>query len=500
MVGFADVAKSPTKAPSPMREMSLRNVGKAARSAKASAKLKAGAADFGQELVGNASFNAGGASAAVPRGESKVEVAMGLEKTERKTRVARERRISRKARNRLLGIAFGLLIADAILASVFALLSPADPRLAEVFASRRQTRTIYMQGVVAVVDAVVSLAVCIHVIQGILSASLDNFLEAAATKLLQSIFFSLLQTGYPTLLRLAITSAILLMRVAAASLIFRAAFLSGVLTARPSREMPKLIISLLEMGAPVMPPGTHARLKQAQMYALERPLTIELIERLIRWLVPVRERAAAVGMGRRQVLVIAAFLLMMTAYAAFYEYWTILGDQDEFFVEGQRQQITEDSFAYLSSAAYAVGQSTRNVKEARPFLPTNVTTSLHRVVVVVLSGLRYDAFSQSGQGDAASLARFHVSLGGSSVLCKMTAELPSLSVPNWIAMCDQCRRRHCVAAAAEPATQPPSLPPSHRAHTLSLSHTHTLSLTHSHSLSLTPSLSLSCTHARTCTG
>ena len=155
----------------------------------------------------------------------------------------------------------------------------------------------------------------------------------------------LCQTGYPTLLRLALVAIILLLRVACAALIFRAAFLSGVLTAQPSRELPRLIVSLLEMGAPVAAPGTQAKLQRAQLYALERPLNVELIERLIRWLVPVRERAAAVGMGRRQVLVIAAFLLLMTSYAAFYEYWSILGDQDEFFVEGQRDAIVAESFS-----------------------------------------------------------------------------------------------------------------------------------------------------------
>ena len=77
-------------------------------------------------------------------------------------------------------------------------------------------------------------------------------------------------------------------------------------------------------------------MREAQLYALERPLTIELVERLIRWLVPLKERAAAVGIGRRQVLVIAAFLWLMTAYAAFHEYWSVQGDQDEFF-EGQRE-------------------------------------------------------------------------------------------------------------------------------------------------------------------
>ena len=293
-------------------------------------KKNVGSADFG---VDSASFTGGTGGAGKQTG-TRVQVDMGLAEAQRQTKQAEanERRISRKARNRLLGIAFVLLIADALFASAFALLSPADARLADVFASRRQARTVIMQAVVAAVDAVVSVSLCIHVVQGILSASLDAFLEAAAAKLLQSIFFSLLQTGYPTLLRLALVALILLLRVSAAALIFRAAFLSGVLTARPSRQLPRLIVSLLEMGAPVSVPGTHARLHRAQLYALERPLTIELIERLIRWLVPVRERAAAVGMGRRQILLIAAFLLLMTAYAAFAEYWSILGDQDEFFV------------------------------------------------------------------------------------------------------------------------------------------------------------------------
>ena len=377
----------------------------------------------------NASFNANSRG-----GGSKVEVDMGLETKVKDGRPAEERRISRAARNRLLAIASVMLVADAVLSIAFALLSPADPRLTEVFASRRQQRTIVIQGVVAAIDALVSFGVCIHVVQGILSASLGNFLEAAATKLLQAIFFSLLQTGYPTLVRLALVSVLLLLRVASASLVFRAAFLSGILTARPSRELPRLIVSLLEMGAPVVPPGANQQLQRAQMYALERPLTIELVERLIRWLVPARERAAAVGIGRRQVLVIACFLLIMTGYAAFNEYWCILGDQDEFFVEGQREQITTDSFAYLSAAAYAVGQSSRTVKEAKPFLPSNVTLSQHRVVVVVLSGLRYDALEEKGPTDAASLYRWHESLGPEAVLCKMTSEIPSLDVPNWMAL------------------------------------------------------------------
>ena len=121
------------------------------------------------------------------------KVAMGLVK-EKKTKPRRDRQISRKHRNQLLGAAFILLLLDALLAIVFCLLAPADPRLDAVAASRRQLRTVYLQGFVALLDATISLALVVHVVHGILSASLDNFLEAAAVKLLQATFFSQLQT------------------------------------------------------------------------------------------------------------------------------------------------------------------------------------------------------------------------------------------------------------------------------------------------------------------
>ena len=211
--------------------------------------------------------------------------------------------------------------------------------------------------------------------------------------------------------------------------------LTPLLPAKPARQLPRLIVSLLELGAPVPPPGLAARLQQAQLYALERPLTIELVERLIMWLVPVRERAAAVGTGRRQVLVIAAFLVLMGAYSAFAEYWAILGDQDEFFDDGQAEGITRDSFSYLTEEAYSVGQSTRDVAEAGPFLPENVTTSTHRVVTLVLSGLRYDAFEQAGvDGTPGPMGDFVQALGTYGLLCRVSAEIPTLSVPNWIGM------------------------------------------------------------------
>ena len=179
---------------------------------------------------------------------------MGLQEKDVKEKAKHERLISRKGRNRLLGTAFGCLMLDTLLSFIFCLMAPADPRLRNVYASRRQLRTVTIQGVIALFDAIISAGVVVHVVAGILSASLDSFLEAAATKLLQAIFFSLLQTGYPTVLRLTMITLLLLLRVTAAALIFRAAFLTGVLTARPSRDLPKVIVSLLEMGAPVANP------------------------------------------------------------------------------------------------------------------------------------------------------------------------------------------------------------------------------------------------------
>ena len=48
------------------------------------------------------------------------------------------------------------------------------------------------------------------------------------------------------------------------------------------------------------------------MKNMDRPLSVGLVERLLGWLLPVKERTAAVGLGRVQVTVIAFFLLLMS--------------------------------------------------------------------------------------------------------------------------------------------------------------------------------------------
>jgi len=127
----------------------------------------------GKALEGDMSFK-GKAQA----GGTAVQVAMGLEAQEAKAKEKHERRISRANRNRLLGIAFGCLLFDALLSFAFCLMAPADPRLRNVYASRRQMRTVTIQGFVSLLDAIVSAGVVVHVVAGILSASLDSFLEA----------------------------------------------------------------------------------------------------------------------------------------------------------------------------------------------------------------------------------------------------------------------------------------------------------------------------------
>ena len=227
---------------------------------------------------------------------------------------ATQRSMAPKARNKLLGVAFVVFVADAVIAVAFALMTPSDERLVAEYISRTQMRAIYLQGFVALIDALISAAIVLHVILGIVQASLDVFLEAAAVKLSQAIFFSSMQTANPTSLRLAFVFVLIMLRVAAATLVFRVGWLSGVLTSAPSRHMPKVITSLLASGgsAPLGKDGTE---HTAALSSMERPLTIELIERLMVWLVPFRERTAAVGLGRRQLIVIASFVLLMSGCA-----------------------------------------------------------------------------------------------------------------------------------------------------------------------------------------
>ena len=145
-----------------------------------------------------------------------------------------------RGRTRLLGIAFGFLLLDALLAAAFTLMAPADSRRAHVLTSRHQANIVTIQGIVVAIDAVLSSLVVLHVVKGVLCASLEYFLEAAATKLLQAVFFSLMQTGYPTVPRLFVISSLLVLRVTTAALIFRSVVLSGSLSSRPSRSVPKV--------------------------------------------------------------------------------------------------------------------------------------------------------------------------------------------------------------------------------------------------------------------
>ncbi len=121
-----------------------------------------------------------------------------------------------RSRNKQLIAAYVLMVLDALIAVIFVASLPSDPRLDADFVSRKQTRTIYLQGFVALIDAVLSCYVVVHVLRSILHGSLDGFLEAAATKICQAIIFTLLQTGYPTTARIAVVSLLLLLRASAA--------------------------------------------------------------------------------------------------------------------------------------------------------------------------------------------------------------------------------------------------------------------------------------------
>ena len=52
-----------------------------------------------------------------------------------------------------------------------------------------------------------------------------------------------------------------------------------------------MLVSLLAMGAPILAPGAD-RLNRSMLYAHDRPLNIELIEHLLHWLLPLKDRVA----------------------------------------------------------------------------------------------------------------------------------------------------------------------------------------------------------------
>ena len=363
---------------------------------------------------GNPAKPAGGAAAwagAQRRGSS------SLRSPSHAARASRARRppppapaLDPRSRNKQLIAAYVLMVLDALIAVIFVASLPSDPRLDADYVSRKQTRTIYLQGFVALIDAVLSCYVVVHVLRSILHGSLDGFLEAAATKICQAIIFTLLQTGYPTTARIAVVSLLLLLRASAAVIIFRVALLSGLLTTRPSKEVPRIVQLVLEAGQPLAGRDTPE-----SDYARQRPLTMSLVEGMLLWVVPLQERTTVVGLGRRQVLMIGFFLTLLIAYAAFSEYWAITGDQDELFDEGALDEIIANSFDYLRAGTSA--DRIETVSEAEPYLPANATAGDSRVVVVVLSGLQYAALTAAGS----PLREWRRSVEDHSVLCKLQA-------------------------------------------------------------------------------
>ncbi len=293
--------------------------------------------------------------------------------------------------------------------------------------------------------------------------------------------------------------------------------------------------------------------------SMDRPLTVGLVERLLAWLLPVKERTAAVGLGRRQLTVIAFFLLLMSTctapprlqppserhprcapspvplrppppyqvhgllrllgragragaaatpapppprrhlattsppprrHLAAIEPYPVPLPQDEFFEEEQKRQIVRKSFDYLKAPPppprapspppprrrragprpphrpglhlylsppllittggalpftprqprghpkltlarrlliVAQDSPTPNVAEAAKVLIHQLSGQTHRVVLLVLSGLRYDALGVEGAGVSA-LRDWREETAADSFLCK--AHVRHLSHPS----------------------------------------------------------------------
>ena len=106
----------------------------------------------------------------------------------------KDRLLSAKRRNYLLVIAFLMLLADCIISLAFALMSPSDERTRADYVSRKQLRTVYLQGFVALIDGLISTGIVVMVVHGVMSASLDVFLVAAAVKMSQVTFYSRMAT------------------------------------------------------------------------------------------------------------------------------------------------------------------------------------------------------------------------------------------------------------------------------------------------------------------
>ena len=200
--------------------------------------------------------------------------------------------------------------------------------------------------------------------------------------------------AYPVGLRLPLTMGLIFLRLVSIVLVLRLSLNAGRATRTGSGALPEMLRTLIQLES-VEADG----MKQLGVQR-ERPLSVDLLDRLIVFFTPRRVGAtrAGAGLARSAVIPITAFLLVLTTLSSAVEYNRLRGTQAPWIDTSAAETMAAAAAAdprcglaanFSTAARYSSDTTTFEM----PFVPQDDTASTFvpsppRVWVAVVSGLQ----------------------------------------------------------------------------------------------------------------
>ena len=199
--------------------------------------------------------------------------------------------------------------------------------------------------------------------------------------------------AYPVGLRLPLTMGLIFLRLVSIVLVLRLSLNAGRATRTGSGALPEMLRTLIQLES-VEADG----MKQLGVQR-ERPLSVDLLDRLIVFFTPRRVGAtrAGAGLARSAVIPITAFLLVLTTLSSAVEYNRLRGTQapwiDTSAAETMAAAAAAPRCGLAANFSTAARYSSDTTTFEMPFVPQDDTASTFvpsppRVWVAVVSGLQ----------------------------------------------------------------------------------------------------------------
>ena len=229
--------------------------------------------------------------------------------------------------------------------------------------------------------------------------------------------------AYPHGNRAAMVTFTMLLRVTTIGILLRLAFISGVRRGLVSQKyMPEMLRTLVSLE------GVEARGIGDVAPQAERPLTVDLLEKLVVFLTPRRlgERPKeGAGLSRNSAMPLAIFAFLLTSVASFTEYQRLRSSQEPQFGAFVARVLHDESMRDISANASA--RLTWRAPSSQPVPP--VSTFL-----VIVSGVNFDVGSRI-LGNAFDPSVNPICALDVQSRCEsyvMRNVIPSRSLPNWV--------------------------------------------------------------------